>query len=65
MRPPSSFRVLCVRTDGSEREFNAYRERGEAERVAAALARVGCASRVAGPDELDFPAPGEQLPQGR
>ncbi len=46
------FRVLCVRADGRESVFQSYTDRTEAERVASALARVGCATRVAGPEEL-------------
>lgn len=41
------FSVLCVRFDGRERLYQAYRTRSEADAVATALARVGCPARVA------------------
>jgi hypothetical protein len=40
------FVVMCLRSDGTEREFCRYRDSREAERVAAHLTRVGCLSRV-------------------
>lgn len=47
------FDVVCRRQDdGRERVFASYRTRDEADRVAAHLMRVGCAARVAGPDDL-------------
>lgn len=39
--------VLCARHDGTERRFNCYTTSDEAEGVAAALRRVGCAARAA------------------
>lgn len=46
------FTVVCVRQDGRERRWQDYADRTEAERVAEHLSRIGCPSRVVGPDEL-------------
>jgi hypothetical protein len=46
------FAVMCVRADGRERIWQRYDDRGEAEQVARLLSRIGCPSRVAGPDEI-------------
>jgi hypothetical protein len=49
----SLFLVVCVRFDGRDRLYQAYRSRGEAEAVAGALTRVGCPARVAEPHEAE------------
>ncbi len=54
------FDVLCARDDGRERVFASYRTREEAQRVAQHLVRVGCAARVAGPDDLPLERGGTQ-----
>lgn len=49
---PHPYAVWCLRFDGTERLYQRYPTRDEATRVALALMRVGCPTRVAGPDEL-------------
>lgn len=56
---PRPFAVLCVRHDGGEREFARYATREEAQRVVDQLVRVGCTSRVAGPDDLPLALQGQ------
>ncbi len=55
-RESRPYAVVCQRFDGTERTWQSYPNRDEADRVAQALVAVGCPARVSGPDE---PAPVE------
>ena len=56
--PARPWAVACVRADGRERLWMRYRDRTEAEAVAARLCEIGCPARCVGPEDL--PLDGEQ-----
>ena len=52
VRARTSYIVVCVRQDGTERAWRGYADYHEAKQAAARLCEVGCPARVATEGEL-------------